>query len=104
MYISPNKVMLGMLGSGKNRVRVHKQSEESTGCKRGCSVRHCQRDRFVRVFPPQKFLNEFLAAGYDSCDQDQRMGHWLPFTLSSQEYLEIEEWWIAGHAGATENS
>jgi hypothetical protein len=55
-------------------------------------------------FPPMKFLNQFLVMGNDPCDQDGRMGDWPPFILADQEYLEVKEWWIATHAGVTEDN
>ena len=55
------------------------------------------------LFPPQAFLNEFLAVGSDPCDQDSRMGSWHPFTVSPQEYLEVKAWWVAAHPGAVED-
>jgi hypothetical protein len=50
-------------------------------------------------FPPREFLNEFLMVGCDPCDQDRRMGHWRPFTLSPEQYDEIKIWWVGGHPG-----
>ena len=46
-------------------------------------------------FPPRKFLNEFLLAGDDPCDQDGRMDNWKPFTLNAEEYCVIRDWWIS---------
>lgn len=51
-------------------------------------------------FPPREFLNEFLMAGSDPCDQDGRMAHWQPFTLSPIEYDVVRAWWVASHPGA----
>ncbi|WP_197065295.1 hypothetical protein [Massilia sp. 9096] len=55
-------------------------------------------------FPPRQFLNEFLRAGTDPCDQDQRMPPWKPFSLSADDYLIVKAWWIARHSGAVESS
>jgi len=55
------------------------------------------------VFPPQAFLNEFLARGSDPCDQDGRMSGWQLFTVSPMEYRDLKAWWEAGHAGAVED-
>jgi hypothetical protein len=55
------------------------------------------------VFPPRKFLNEFLMQGHDPCDQDRRLAGWRPFDVSAEEYRELKEWWLAGHAGAVED-
>lgn len=52
-------------------------------------------------FPPKKFLNQFLMAGSDPCDQDGRMESWRPFALNEDEYEIIKEWWLAGHTGTT---
>jgi hypothetical protein len=51
-------------------------------------------------FPPRQFLNEFLMAGCDPCDQDGRMGGWQPFTLSPGKYDDVKAWWMSGHLGA----
>ena len=51
-------------------------------------------------FPPREFLNEFLMAGCDPCDQDARMDHWQPFALSPGEFDEIKAWWVYGHPNA----
>jgi len=53
-----------------------------------------------RYFPPKKFLNQFLMAGSDPCDQDGRMDSWRPFTLNEDEYEIIKEWWLAEHTGS----
>lgn len=50
-------------------------------------------------FPPREFLNEFLKAGSDPCDQDRQMGRWTSFELSPNEYNEVAEWWIANTPG-----
>lgn len=55
-------------------------------------------------FPPCSFLNEFFMEGHDPCDQDRRMESWESFLLSSSEYLELKEWWIAKHPGTEESS
>lgn len=55
------------------------------------------------IFPPQKFLNEFLMQGHDPCDQDRRMFSWQPFAMSAEEYRELKEWWVAGHVGTVED-
>jgi len=55
-------------------------------------------------FPPMAFLNEFLLAGHDPCDQDGRMAHWQPFALSLEDYQRLKEWWILGHPGSVENA
>lgn len=55
-------------------------------------------------FPPRAFLNEFLMAGSDPCDQDRRMGTWIPFELSPEEYAEVLSWWKMRHPDAVEDS
>jgi hypothetical protein len=55
-------------------------------------------------FPPRAFLNEFLMGGCDPCDQDGRMGHWQPFSVSPEEYQELKAWWVINHTGAVEGS
>ena len=55
-------------------------------------------------FPPRSFLNEFLIAGNDPCDQDGRMASWSPLSLSSDEYSALKEWWISNHPDAAEDS
>jgi len=54
-------------------------------------------------FPPREFLNEFLQGGNDPCDQDQRMGTWIPFELSNVDYQAVKQWWTANHPGAVES-
>lgn len=54
------------------------------------------------VFPPYEFLNEFFAQGSDPCDQDFRMGKWVPFRLTLEEYSAIKLWWSEQHPNATE--
>ena len=56
-----------------------------------------------QVFPPCEFLNAFLMAGNDPCDQDERIGRWQPFTVTPQEHLAIKAWWVAAHPGALED-
>ncbi len=55
-------------------------------------------------FPPLPFLNEFLAKGYDPCDQDGRMADWVPFTLSPEAYAEVKSWWLKRNPGAVEDA
>ena len=55
-------------------------------------------------FPPCPFLNEFLVAGSDPCDQDGRMESWEPFELSSVEYSLILEWWQLKYPSSRENA
>ena len=55
------------------------------------------------VFPPQEFLNEFLAQGNDPCDQDGRMSRWKPFNLSPEEYNQLLEWWLEDHPNAVKD-
>lgn len=50
-------------------------------------------------FPPREFLNEFLMAGTDLCDQDGRMAPWVPFSLSQEEFAAVEAWWREQHPG-----
>lgn len=54
-------------------------------------------------FPPMSFLNEFLLAGSDPCDQDGRMGSWRPFTLTLSEYDTIKAWWFESHLNTVES-
>ena len=54
-------------------------------------------------FPPCAFLNEFLMAGGDPCDQDGRMGSWMPFELSPAEYRAVLSWWSERHPGVVED-
>ncbi len=54
-------------------------------------------------FPPREFLNQFLVQGSDPCDQDGRMSDWQPFILPPQDYLEVKEWWMVNHPGASED-
>jgi hypothetical protein len=44
-------------------------------------------------FPPKEFLNEFFMIGYDPCDQDRRIGRWIPFLISSEDYFAVKESW-----------
>jgi hypothetical protein len=54
-------------------------------------------------FPPRMFLNEFLMSGNDPCDQDQRMGTWMPIELSADDYREVLSWWVGRHPDAVED-
>lgn len=56
------------------------------------------------LFPPRVFLNEFLKAGSDPCDQDGRMENWVPFELTVEEYLEIKEWWLLLYPNTIEDA
>lgn len=55
-------------------------------------------------FPPLPFLNEFLIAGNDPCDQDGRMDRWHPFALTISEYEEVKAWWFASRPGTVEST
>lgn len=55
-------------------------------------------------FPPLAFLNSFLMAGSDPCDQDGRMAPWRPFSLNEAEYGEVKAWWIASRPGTVESA
>ena len=55
-------------------------------------------------FPPRLFLNEFLSAGSDPCDQDGRMASWVPFELTAEEYLEIKKWWVSLYPNTIEDA
>lgn len=55
-------------------------------------------------FPPRVFLNEFLKAGSDPCDQDGRMENWIPFELTVDEYVEVKEWWVSLYPNAIEDA
>ena len=55
------------------------------------------------VFPPRVFVNQFLARGSDPCDQDGRMGRWVPFAVPPDAYQPLLAWWTAGHPGAVED-
>ncbi|MGU5763054.1 hypothetical protein [Aeromonas hydrophila] len=55
-------------------------------------------------FPPRFFLNEFLSAGSDPCDQDGRMASWIPFELTAEEYLEIIKWWVSLYPNSIEDA
>lgn len=54
-------------------------------------------------FPPLSFLNEFFLVGCDPCDQDERMGRWRPFTLTSSEYEVVKAWWVASRPNTIES-
>ena len=60
--------------------------------------------RYSGFFPSRIFLNEFLRAGSDPCDQDGRMASWVPFELAVEEYLEIKEWWVSQYPNTIEDA
>lgn len=55
-------------------------------------------------FPPLVFLNTFLMAGSDPCDQDGRMDQWRPFSLNETEYAEVKAGSIASRPGTLESA
>lgn len=55
------------------------------------------------LFPPHAMMNEFLMIGHFPEDQDGLTGKWRPFTLSTEEYDKVKEWWVIEHPGSVED-